>query len=299
MGLEAATYVSSLNSSNPTAGDNLSQGDDHIRLIKAVLLATFPGLSGAVTPTHTELNYVDGVTSSIQTQLDALSVLIAARLQLAGGTMTGDLTLAGDPDSALKAATKQYVDGVAALLLSKSGGMMTGDLILAGDPDSALKAATKQYVDDFVAQAFQVVDKKPSGTDGGTFTSGADRTRDLNTVVKNTIPGASLAANQLIIPAGAYKVEARSQAFSVGSNQLVLYNVTDASIAARGMSAFAYVNLYGASACEAVLCDFIDIAEEKTFELRHRCEGTKGINGFGVSCGFGDERYSSITFTKM
>ena len=36
----------------------------------------------------TELNYVDGVTSSIQTQLDA-------RLPLAGGTMTGDL-IVGD-----------------------------------------------------------------------------------------------------------------------------------------------------------------------------------------------------------
>ena len=35
---------------------------------------------------------------------------IAAKLPLAGGTLTGDLTLSGDPDSALKAATKQYVD---------------------------------------------------------------------------------------------------------------------------------------------------------------------------------------------
>lgn len=35
---------------------------------------------------------------------------IAAKLALAGGTLTGDLTLSGDPDAALKAATKQYVD---------------------------------------------------------------------------------------------------------------------------------------------------------------------------------------------
>jgi len=42
-------------------------------------------LDGATLST-TELNYVDGVTSSIQTQLDA-------RLPLAGGTMTGDLIL--------------------------------------------------------------------------------------------------------------------------------------------------------------------------------------------------------------
>ena len=35
---------------------------------------------------------------------------IATKLSLSGGTMTGDLTLSGDPDAALKAATRQYVD---------------------------------------------------------------------------------------------------------------------------------------------------------------------------------------------
>jgi hypothetical protein len=42
-----------------------------------------------VTATTTELNYVDGVTSAIQTQLDA-------RLQKAGGTITGDVTFNQD-----------------------------------------------------------------------------------------------------------------------------------------------------------------------------------------------------------
>jgi hypothetical protein len=71
MGLETGTYISSLNSSNPVVGDAKTEGDDHIRLIKATLLATFPNITGAVTPTHTELNYVDGVTSALQTQIDA------------------------------------------------------------------------------------------------------------------------------------------------------------------------------------------------------------------------------------
>ncbi len=43
MGIEAATYVGNLVSSNPIgAADFLSEGDDHIRLIKAALQATFP-----------------------------------------------------------------------------------------------------------------------------------------------------------------------------------------------------------------------------------------------------------------
>lgn len=42
MGLETGTYINDLSSSNPTSTDLRSQGDDHIRLIKAVLQATFP-----------------------------------------------------------------------------------------------------------------------------------------------------------------------------------------------------------------------------------------------------------------
>ena len=72
MALESGTYINSLNASNPVATDGLAQADDHLRLIKSTVKATFPNVSGAVTATHTELNYVDGVTSNIQTQLDSL-----------------------------------------------------------------------------------------------------------------------------------------------------------------------------------------------------------------------------------
>jgi hypothetical protein len=71
MALETATYISDLVSTNPTASDGKNQGDDHLRLLKSTIKTTFPNVAGAVTPTHVELNYVDGVTSSIQTQLDA------------------------------------------------------------------------------------------------------------------------------------------------------------------------------------------------------------------------------------
>lgn len=71
MGLESATYISDLVATNPVSGDPKSQGDDHIRLLKSTIKATFPNVNAAVTATDEELNYVDGVTSAIQTQLDA------------------------------------------------------------------------------------------------------------------------------------------------------------------------------------------------------------------------------------
>lgn len=55
----------------------------------------------------TEIGYLDNVTSNIQTQLNA-------KLSLSGGTMTGAITLSGDPTQALHAVTKQYADSISA-----------------------------------------------------------------------------------------------------------------------------------------------------------------------------------------
>jgi len=70
MGIETFNYIDSLNTANPTSTDNVSEGDDHIRGIKTTLKNTFPNVNAAVNATDEELNFVDGVTSAIQTQLD-------------------------------------------------------------------------------------------------------------------------------------------------------------------------------------------------------------------------------------
>ena len=64
MGLETATYISQLVSTNPTSSDPVSQGDDHLQLIKSVLQAQFTTLgAAAVTTTAAELNLLDGKTT--------------------------------------------------------------------------------------------------------------------------------------------------------------------------------------------------------------------------------------------
>jgi len=45
MGLETATYLSQLVSTNPISNDTKSQGDDHLRLLKSTLQSTFPNAS--------------------------------------------------------------------------------------------------------------------------------------------------------------------------------------------------------------------------------------------------------------
>lgn len=58
------------------------------------------------------------------------------KVDVAGDTMTGDLVLPGDPNAALKAATKQYVDNqvsaASGTYVDTTGDTMTGSLILSG-----------------------------------------------------------------------------------------------------------------------------------------------------------------------
>ena len=58
MALESGNFIDSLVATNPVATDGLAQADDHLRLIKATIKATFPNITGAVTVTHTDLNTV-------------------------------------------------------------------------------------------------------------------------------------------------------------------------------------------------------------------------------------------------
>ncbi len=72
MALETFDYIDSLNTANPTATDNVSQGDDHIRGIKTTLVNSFPGVDGAVNSTDTEMNSLD-MSASGSTAGDVLT----------------------------------------------------------------------------------------------------------------------------------------------------------------------------------------------------------------------------------
>jgi microcystin-dependent protein len=56
--IETAPFINGLNASNPAASDGMNGADDHMRLTKAAILATFPNISGAVTASHTQLNSI-------------------------------------------------------------------------------------------------------------------------------------------------------------------------------------------------------------------------------------------------
>jgi len=75
---------------------------------------TFTGTVSGVTKSHVGLGNVDNTSDADKPVSTAAQTALDAKLNLSGGTLTGALTLSGAPTSDLHAATKQYVDGLAA-----------------------------------------------------------------------------------------------------------------------------------------------------------------------------------------
>lgn len=122
-------------------------------------------------PTHssvttTELGYVSGVTSAIQTQL-------GNKLNLAGGTMSGNIAMGGNsvtglasPSASSDAATKGYVDSVAEGLKPKQAVKLatTANITLSGE----------QTIDGVLTSASRVLVKNQSAPeDNGIYVSAA------------------------------------------------------------------------------------------------------------------------------
>lgn len=83
----------------------------------ALLTDVYPVVQGGVTKKESVTQLISVLNPNIQlaspSQVSGLATLLNDYLPLAGGTMSGALTLFGDPTLPLEAATKQYVDTVA------------------------------------------------------------------------------------------------------------------------------------------------------------------------------------------
>ena len=105
--------------------------------------------------TTTELGYLDGVSSAIQTQLDAKQASDAQLTDIAGLTPTDSNFIVGDgsnfvTESGSTARTSLGLGTIATQASNNvaiTGGSVTG----LGSPSSSSDAATKNYVDDAVA----------------------------------------------------------------------------------------------------------------------------------------------------
>jgi len=161
---------------------------------------------------------------------------------------------------------------------------------------SVVQGAGGQALTALAAPKILVVqDQRASGTDGSASTASAYVARTFSTVVANSITGASLASNQITLPAGTYKIHAVGPGYGLSSNRLRLRNITDSTTPVLGVSDYSaagYVNI-------AQMDGTFTITAPKVFEVQHFSSISRA-NGFGLSTSSGDlEVYSSAIIEKV
>lgn len=140
-------------------------------------------------------------------------------------------------------------------------------------------------------------EEQASGVNGGTFTSGAYRTRVLNTKAVDEI-GITLSSDQFTLPAGTYNIRARAPAIRCDRNKTKLRNITDSTDEIVGASSFSTTG--SASKVDSWVIGQFTITASKAFEIQHRCTTTQATNGFGAATTYGDiEVYAEVLLEKL
>jgi hypothetical protein len=127
-----------------------------------------------------------------------------------------------------------------------------------------------------------IADVKAINVAGGTFTSGAWRTRDINTELDDPSNIVTIASNQFTLQAGTYLVEWKAPAFEVGVHTTRLQNITDSTTDAEGMQSYAA----SADSVENTSsgAGIVTITSAKVFEIQHYSAETRAEgSGFGLA----------------
>lgn len=130
-------------------------------------------------------------------------------------------------------------------------------------------------------QYLHVRNQQASGAAAGDFTTVGITTRVLNTVMSNTIPGASLASNVITLPAGTYDVFCRAPSYNATSNKAWLVNITDSSVQMVGSVALSQPST--GSSTDSIIAGRFTITAQKTFRIDHagQSAGSGGIDTSG------------------
>ena len=129
-----------------------------------------------------------------------------------------------------------------------------------------------------------IADVKAYNIDGGSFTSGAWRTRDLNTEIADPDGIVSIASNQFTLGAGDYLIEASAFAYKVNRHVLRLQNITASTTVQIGTMEYA---TSGADVGNrAFVVARVSLTASTTFEIQHRCQSGQNNNGFGIHSSF-------------
>ena len=148
MALESSTYINGLVATNPTSSDNISDGDNHIRLLKSTIKATFPNVTGAVSGTHTAIN--SAVTeANAATNANTASKIVKrdGSGNFSAGTITAALT--GNASTASALQTARTIGGVSfngSANINLPGVNTTGNQSTSGNAATSSRWATARTI---------------------------------------------------------------------------------------------------------------------------------------------------------
>ncbi len=128
-------------------------------------------------------------------------------------------------------------------------------------------------------------DEQAAGTDGGTFTAGAWRTRVLNTTQSSSGSTISLSSNQVTLTKGhKYFIEAYAPAYKTDTHTMRLYNTTTSTTAIVGATTMGQ-DIQSAQSMAEINgeVDMTAASANHVFELQHRCNNTQANTGFGLA----------------
>lgn len=150
----------------------------------------------------------------------------------------------------------------------------------------------------FGGQLLHVQDVKASGTAGQSIAS-ANNIRVLNTVKTNEITSASLASNQVTLPAGTYYVDAWASSYAAGATRLYWWNVGAGTIVATGQSAYQNPSSIDVGFC--TVRGRFTIVGSTIFELRQHTSspGAGSTGGFANSLTGNGEIYVDVSIWKV
>lgn len=139
-------------------------------------------------------------------------------------------------------------------------------------------------------------DEKTSGTDGGTFTTGDWRQRDLNQI-DGDLSFVTLGTDSFTLDSGVYVITASAPAYNVDQHQIRLYNTTLGSAAAVGTMEFSG-NAFNSSTSRITTVVSIGASGE-TFIIQHQSADSNVGDGFGIGATWGENVYTQVKIEKL
>jgi hypothetical protein len=250
---------------------------------------------GAATAAEKTANYTadaaDKSANLVMNKASAITLALTAAATLGSGWFCY-VTNIGAGELTIDPASSETIDGATTITLSQNTGKM---IVCDGAKFQTIGGGGGGGA--FESALFHVQDEKSSGTEGGTFTSGAWRTRDLNTSKTNEITSASLSSNQISLPAGDYWVEAAAVGNQVSRHQTRIYDATNTTTLALGVVAGSDAGDDGMALSH--VAGRFTLAGTASIELQHRCQTTKADGGFGGPGAWGTEVYSHVKIWKV